>query len=208
MAADARVTAVSGTGVPVRGDDVDTDRIIPARYLKAVTFEGLGEHAFRDERIAAGGSGAAHPLDDARYAGASVLFVNRNFGCGSSREHAPQALYRYGIRAIVGASFAEIFAGNCLMIGLPAVTSERVGEWQDRLEAAPETPVRIDVQAASITLGGDEYPLEIPAAARRSLVSGTWDSMAALLAGGERIGAAAARIPYLGWRRQATGENE
>lgn len=208
MAADARVTAVSGTGVPVRGDDVDTDRIIPARYLKAVTFEGLGEHAFRDERIAAGGSGAAHPLDDARYAGASVLFVNRNFGCGSSREHAPQALYRYGIRAIVGASFAEIFAGNCLMIGLPAVTSERVGEWQDRLEAAPETPVRVDVQAASITLGGDEYPLEIPAAARRSLVSGTWDSMAALLAGGERIAAAAARIPYLGWRRQAPGGSE
>lgn len=208
MAADVRVTAVSGTGVPVRGDDVDTDRIIPARYLKAVTFEGLGEHAFRDERIAAGGSGAAHPLDDARYAGASVLFVNRNFGCGSSREHAPQALYRYGIRAIVGASFAEIFAGNCLMIGLPAVTSERVGEWQDRLEAAPETPVRVDVQAASITLGGDEYPLEIPAAARRSLVSGTWDSMAALLAGGERIGAAAARIPYLGWRRQTPGESE
>lgn len=208
MAADARIAAVSGTGVPVRGDDVDTDRIIPARYLKAVTFEGLGEHAFRDERIAAGGSGAAHPLDDARYAGASVLFVNRNFGCGSSREHAPQALYRYGIRAIVGASFAEIFAGNCLMIGLPAVTSERVGDWQDRLEAAPETPVRVDVQAASITLGGDQYPLEIPAAARRSLVSGTWDSMAALLAGGERIGAAAARIPYLGWRRQAPGGSE
>lgn len=208
MAADARITAVGGTGVPVRGDDVDTDRIIPARYLKAVTFEGLGEHAFRDERIAAGESGAAHPLDDARYAGASVLFVNRNFGCGSSREHAPQALYRYGIRAIVGASFAEIFAGNCLMIGLPAVTSERVGDWQDRLEAAPETPVRVDVQAASITLGGDEYPLEIPAAARRSLVSGTWDSMAALLAGGERIGAAAARIPYLGWRQQATGGSE
>ena len=208
MAADARITAVGGTGVPVRGDDVDTDRIIPARYLKAVTFEGLGEHAFRDERIAAGGSGAAHPLDDARYAGASVLFVNRNFGCGSSREHAPQALYRYGIRAIVGASFAEIFAGNCLMIGLPAVTSERVGDWQDRLEAAPETPVRVDVQAASITLGSDQYPLEIPAAARRSLVSGTWDSMAALLAGGERIGAAVARIPYLGWRRQAPGGSE
>lgn len=208
MAADARITAVSGTGVPVRGDDIDTDRIIPARYLKAVTFEGLGRHAFQDERIAAGESGAVHPLDDRRYAGAAVLFVNRNFGCGSSREHAPQALYRYGIRAIVGASFAEIFAGNCLMIGLPAVTSERVGEWQDRLEADPGTPVRIDVQAATIALGGDEYPLQIPSAARRSLVSGAWDSMAALLAGDARIGATAARIPYLGWRRPATGGSE
>ncbi len=205
MAAEARITVVRGTGVPVRGDDIDTDRIIPARYLKAVTFEGLGERAFQDERVDAAGSRTGHPLDDPRYAGASVLFVNRNFGCGSSREHAPQALYRSGIRAIVGASFAEIFAGNCLMIGLPAVTSERVGEWQDRLEAAPDTPVRVDVAAASIALGGDEYPLEIPEATRRSLVSGTWDSTAALLAGDERIAAAAARIPYLGWRTHAAG---
>ena len=205
MAADARVTAVSGAGVPVRGDDIDTDRIIPARYLKAVTFEGLGRHAFQDERVGADGARTGHPFDDPRYAGARVLFVNRNFGCGSSREHAPQALYRHGIRAVVGASFAEIFAGNCLMIGLPAVTSERVGEWQDRLEAAPGTPVRIDLEAATIALGSDVYPLEIPSAARRSLVSGTWDSTAALLAGDDRIGATAARIPYLGWRRQAAG---
>jgi len=205
MATDARIAAVSGTGLPVRGDDIDTDRIIPARYLKAVTFEGLGEHAFQDERVAADGSRTGHPLDDPRYAGANVLFVNRNFGCGSSREHAPQALYRYGIRAIVGGSFAEIFAGNCLMIGLPAVTSERVGEWQDRLQAAPDTPVRVDLEARAITLGDDRYPLEMPEAARRSLVSGTWDATAALLAGDERIGATAARIPYLGWSTHAAG---
>ena len=203
MTGDARITAVSGTGVPIRGDDIDTDRIIPARYLKAVTFEGLGGHAFQDERVAADGSRKGHPLDDPRYAGASVLFVNRNFGCGSSREHAPQALYRSGIRAIVGGSFAEIFAGNCLVMGLPLVTSDRVGEWQDRLQAAPDTQVRVDLEAGTITLGGDTWPVEMPEATRRSLVAGTWDSMAALLAGDAAIGATAARIPYLQWRRSA-----
>ena len=203
MTGDARINAVCGTGVPIRGDDIDTDRIIPARYLKAVTFEGLGGHAFQDERVAADGSRKGHPLDDPRYAGASVLFVNRNFGCGSSREHAPQALYRSGIRAIVGGSFAEIFAGNCLVMGLPLVTSDRVGEWQDRLQAAPDTQVRVDLEAGTITLGGDTWPVEMPEATRRSLVAGTWDSMAALLAGDAAIGATAARIPYLQWRRSA-----
>ena len=129
--------------------------------------------------------------------------MNRNFGCGSSREHAPQALYRSGIRAIVGGSFAEIFAGNCLVMGLPLVTSDRVGEWQDRLQAAPDTQVRVDLEAGAITLGGDTWPVEMPEAARRSLVAGTWDSMAALLAGDAAIGATAARIPYLQWRRSA-----
>ena len=205
MASEARITTIAGTGVPVRGEDIDTDRIIPARYLKAVTFEGLGEYAFQDERVAADGSRKGHPLDDPRYAGASVLLVNRNFGCGSSREHAPQALYRSGIRAIVGGSFAEIFAGNCLVMGLPLVTSDLVGEWQDRVEAAPDTPVRVDLEAKTISLGDDRYPVEIPDATRRSLVSGTWDSMAALLAGDAQIGATAARMPYLRWQTHAAG---
>ena len=203
MSTDARITAVSGTGVPVRGDDIDTDRIIPARYLKAVTFDGLGDHAFQDERVASDGSRKGHPFDAPRYAGASVLFVNGNFGCGSSREHAPQALYRSGIRAIVGGSFAEIFAGNCLVMGLPLLTSDRVAEWQDRVEAAPDTPVQVDLEQSTITLGGDTWPVEMPEAARRSLVAGTWDSTAALLAGDRAIGAAAARIPYLEWRTSA-----
>lgn len=203
MASEVRITVVEGTGIPVRGEDIDTDRIIPARYLKAVTFEGLGEFAFQDERVAADGSLKGHPLDDPHYAGASILFVNRNFGCGSSREHAPQALYLSGIRAIVGGSFAEIFAGNCLMIGLPAVTSELTGKWQDRLEAAPDTLVRVDLQTKTIVMGDERCPVEIPESTRRSLVSGTWDSTAALLAGHAEIGATAARIPYLRWRRNA-----
>ena len=203
MSADARITAVSGTGVPVRGDDIDTDRIIPARYLKAVTFEDLSDHAFQDERVAADGSRKGHPFDDPRYAGAQVLFVNGNFGCGSSREHAPQALYRSGLRAIVGGSFAEIFAGNCLVMGLPLLTSDRVSEWQDRIEAAPDTPVRVDLEQSTITIDRDTYPVDMPETARRSLVAGAWDSTAALLAGDQAIGATAARIPYLQWRTSA-----
>ncbi len=147
MNADGRIITISGSGIPVRGDDIDTDRIIPARYLKSVTFEGLGEVAFQDERVGGDGLRKAHPFDEPRYSGARVLFVNRNFGCGSSREHAPQALFRFGIRAIVGGSFAEIFAGNCLMIGLPVVTSEFAGEWQDRIEQMPNTTIRIDIEA-------------------------------------------------------------
>src|SRR5687768_3769426 len=121
MAAE-RITRVDGRGLPMRGDDIDTDRIMPARFLRSVTFEGLEQHVFEDERSgSAAGEGARqqHPFDDPRYRGASILVVNRNFGCGSSREHAPQALHRSGIRAIIGESFSEIFFGNSLMIGLP-----------------------------------------------------------------------------------------
>ena len=203
MASEALITTITGTGIPILGDDIDTDRIIPARYLKAVTFDGLGEHAFQDERVAADGSRKGHPLDDPRYAGARVLFVNRNFGCGSSREHAPQALYRSGIRAIVGGSFAEIFAGNCLVMGLPLVTSDRVSEWQDRLKVEPHVPVSVDLVEQTIMLGDDAYPIEMQEAARRSLISGTWDSTAALLIGEEEIASAESRIPYLQWRRKS-----
>ena len=203
MANEALVTTITGTGIPILGDDIDTDRIIPARYLKAVTFDGLGDHAFQDERVAADGSRKGHPLDDPRYAGARVLFVNRNFGCGSSREHAPQALYRSGIRAIVGGSFAEIFAGNCLVMGLPLVTSDRVSEWQDRLKVEPHVPVSVDLVERTIMLGDDAYPIEMQEAARRSLISGTWDSTAALLIGEEEIASAESRIPYLQWRRKS-----
>lgn len=201
MVNEARITKISGAGVPVRGDDIDTDRIIPARYLKAVTFEGLGGVAFQDERVAANGSLKGHPFDDPRYTGAQILFVNRNFGCGSSREHAPQALHLFGIRAIVGGSFAEIFAGNCLMIGLPTVTSEFTADWQDRVEAIPDTPVHVDLEDKTISLGDDLYPVEIPESTCRSLITGAWDSTTGLLAGELEIKATASRIPYLQWRK-------
>src|SRR5919197_6455079 len=122
MSEIVKITQVSGTAVPIRGNDIDTDRIIPARYLKEVTFARMGDYPFFDERFDPSGNKKDHPFNDPEYKGASILFVNKNFGCGSSREHAPQALYRFGINAIVGESFAAIFAGNCTMMGLPAVT--------------------------------------------------------------------------------------
>ena len=139
-----RVTTIAGRGLPLRGNDIDTDRIIPGRFLKTVTFDGLEQHLFEDDRTS-----GAHPVDDPRYRGASVLIVNANFGCGSSREHAPQAVQRRGIQAIVGESFAEIFFGNSMMIGMPCLTAspEDVRALQDRIEQAPDTRIRIDVAA-------------------------------------------------------------
>ena len=122
MSADAKVVKVTGTVIPMRGNDIDTDRIIPARYLKEITFARMGEYPFYDERFDSAGKPKAHPFNDPKYRGASILFVNKNFGCGSSREHAPQALFRFGIHAIVGESFAAIFAGNCVVMGIPTVT--------------------------------------------------------------------------------------
>ena len=202
---DAVRAVTVGRAIPLPGNDIDTDRIIPARYLKSITFDGLGEAAFIDARAAERAAGRTHALDDARYAGASILLVGRNFGCGSSREHAPQALQRFGIRALVGESFAEIFAGNCTVLGLPAVRAavadiERLlalvgstrrpryvlkerGTWRRR----PSLPARCSARLGRPCLDG----------ARHALVRGTWDSTTLLLANRDRIAATTARLPYL-----------
>ncbi|MGZ5429507.1 MAG: 3-isopropylmalate dehydratase small subunit, partial [Thermoanaerobaculia bacterium] len=139
------IRRVSGTALPLGGDDIDTDRIIPARFLVSITFEGLGAHAFEDDRKAAKAAGKAHPFDDPRFSGARILLVNRNFGCGSSREHAPQALARAGIKALVGESFSEIFFGNAVAIGLPCVTAphEAVARLQSLVEGAPKSALSV-----------------------------------------------------------------
>jgi 3-isopropylmalate/(R)-2-methylmalate dehydratase small subunit len=199
-----KITTIEGTALPIRGNDIDTDRIMPARYLRAVTFDGLEKHLFEDERAgsAAGKRGAGlHPFDDPRYRGASILLVNRNFGCGSSREHAPQGLYRVGIRALVGESFSEIFFGNALMIGLPCVTAspDDVRSLMEQVEARPESRLRVDLQAATCEMDGFGCAIAVPAHARDALFTGAWDTTGMLLDRFDEVNTVAERLPYVQW---------
>ena len=199
MSNDSKIIRVAGSAIVVRGNDIDTDRIIPARYLKEPTFARMGDYPFFDERFDAAGKLKPHPFNDPKFKGASLLFVNKNFGCGSSREHAPQALYRFGIHAVVGESFAAIFAGNCVMIGMPTVTvGEREIEELMRLaESRPETSFALDVQAKKLSYDGKSIPVEIPETYRKALVEGSWDSTAMLRANLDQVKATAAKLPYM-----------
>jgi 3-isopropylmalate/(R)-2-methylmalate dehydratase small subunit len=190
---------ITGRAVVLRGDDIDTDRIMPARFLRAVTFDGLEAHVFEDDRRAEAESGGRHPFDAAHLRGATVLVVNKNFGCGSSREHAPQALARWGIRAIVGESFAEIFFSNATALGVPcvAVSPADVRALMRVIDRDATTPVAIDVGAMSVTSAGVAAACEMPASARHAFLSGTWDAAALLTADFSEVRAAAARIPYM-----------
>jgi len=194
--AKAQVERVSGTACVLRGDDIDTDRIIPARFMKVVTFDEVGQHAFADDRSAAKGD---HPLDDEKYAGASVLVVGKNFGCGSSREHAPQALMRFGFDAFVGASFAEIFAGNCTALGLVCATlgEDDLENLMGSVELDPTQTVSIDVTGQTVTSRAGTVPASIPDGTRKQLLEGTWDATGMLLDGAEAVTETAARLPYM-----------
>jgi len=193
------ISEVRGRGVPVRGNDIDTDRIIPARFMKVVTFEGLGKYAFYDVRFEEDGSVKEHPFNDGRFAGASVLLVNRNFGCGSSREHAPQALMKAGIRLVLGESFAEIFAGNCIAMGLPVarLSAENLERIMAMVESAPDTELVLDLERLSVQAGKETFPCSMPAAFRSALMAGTWDSTALLLDNLEAVEGLAAVLPYM-----------
>jgi 3-isopropylmalate/(R)-2-methylmalate dehydratase small subunit len=192
------VEAASGTGVPIRGNDIDTDQIIPARYLKAITFDGLGEYAFYDQRYE-NGEETDHPFNDERYQGASVLVVNANFGCGSSREHAPQALDRWGIDAIVGESFAEIFAGNCLALGIPTVTApvQDINQLQDHIEAYPETEIAVDIANETVSYGERLLEANVDTAQRTALLEGVWDTTELLKSNRTAIFETAQSLPYV-----------
>ena len=198
-AIDTRRVRVEGRGIPLPGDDIDTDRIIPARYLREITFEALGQYAFIDERFDEKGTRRDHPLNDPRFKGGSILLVNRNFGCGSSREHAPQSLMRMGINALVGESFAEIFSGNCTALGLPAVrvSHEHARVLMDLVLADPGLRLVVDLQNHSVSAGEKSFPFTMPDSDRASLMSGEWDSTAVLLSRESDIRAAARRIPYV-----------
>jgi len=194
-----RIIRVEGRAVPVRGNDIDTDRIIPARFMKVVTFDGLGEYAFNDVRYDEEGNKKDHPFNDPVYAGARVLIAQRNFGCGSSREHAPQALMRYGINAVVAESYAEIFAGNCTAMGVPVISlsHDEIEELMARVEAEPTTVLVIDLESQVLTAGSLKYHFTLPQAYRNALIGGSWDSTSVLLAQREEIRSTAARLPYM-----------
>lgn len=193
------IKRVEGTGIVVRGNDIDTDQIIPARYMKVVTFDGLGEYAFYDVRYDEAGNKQPHPFNDPRYEGSSVLIVNSNFGCGSSREHAPQALMRSGIEVVIGESYAEIFAGNCTAMGVPAVqlSHEEVEEIMSMVENEPSTRIAVDLPKGTVDVGGKEYAFDIPPAYLNALTAGTWDSTSVLLSSLSDIEETMHSIPYL-----------
>jgi 3-isopropylmalate/(R)-2-methylmalate dehydratase small subunit len=195
----SRIEHASGTAVPVRGDDIDTDRIIPARFLKTITFDGLEAHVFEDDRKQAAEHGTPHPFDLPAHQGAHVLIVQGNFGCGSSREHAPQAIARWGIQAIVGESFAEIFFGNSLMIGLPCVTASRADleKLLTLAETEPATVFDVDLTSGQLRAGALVVPITMPAAAREALRTGNWDATGLLVDRYEEVERTAARLPYL-----------
>ncbi len=187
------IAVVTGRGIPLRGDDIDTDRIMPARFLRSVSFEGLERHLFEDDRAA----DPRHPFGDARYAGASVLVVNRNFGCGSSREHAPQGLLRSGIRALVGESFSEIFQGNAAMLGVPCFVAEgdAVARLQALVEQQPATEISVSVLSGGIAAGPLRVQGTVPPALRDAFLSGEWNPTAMLLRDFDLVRAVAARVP-------------
>ena len=191
----AAITMITGRALPLRGDDLDTDRIMPARFLRAVTFEGLEKHLFEDDRAA----DPKHPFNDARYKGATILVVNSNFGCGSSREHAPQGLARYGIQAIVGESFSEIFLGNCAVLGIPCFTAERaaVESLQGDLEQNPRLLVEVSVDTGVIAAGTLGLQASLPAGLREAFLTDRWNPTAMLLDDFEQVGCVASRLPYI-----------
>jgi 3-isopropylmalate/(R)-2-methylmalate dehydratase small subunit len=202
MSPSQRILSVEGTALPLAGDDVDTDRIIPARYLRVVSFDGIERHVFEDDRAAAltaGPQAAPHPFDDPRFVGARILIVHRNFGCGSSREHAPQAIYRWGIRAIVGESFSDIFFGNSALIGLPCLTAARadLDRLMSLIEEDPARTVRVSLETMACVTDGFRCGVRLPAHARDAFVSGAWDTTGMLLERYDEVRSVASRLPYI-----------
>ena len=194
-----KVRKINGRSVYVPGNDIDTDRIIPARFMKCVTFDGLGEYLFYDVRKDSDGNDKDHPLNETRFSDASVLISNANFGCGSSREHAPQALYRYGFRAVIAESFAEIFFGNCCALGMPCVaaTKESVKSLAELINEVPETEVSIDVVNSTVRAGDLNFSVDIPTGAKEALTNGRWDPIAELQEAKESIDHLVTDLGYL-----------
>ncbi len=193
-----KILNVKGKGVFVAGNDIDTDRIIPARFMVCITFEGLGKYAFYDERKNADGSDKVHPLTDPKKQNAKILLSGANFGCGSSREHAPQSLWHYGFRAIVAESFAEIFFGNSTTLGIPCVcaSAEDIAKIATVIEENPDAEVDVDVDNLTVSAGNVSIKCTMPENARNALISGTWDPIAELIDAEQTTAKTAEELPY------------
>jgi 3-isopropylmalate/(R)-2-methylmalate dehydratase small subunit len=196
----SQIKSIAGQGIPLVGDDIDTDRIIPARFLKCVTFDGLGKHVFEDDRLQTQGQ---HPFDQPHYQNATILVVNRNFGCGSSREHAPQSIAKWGIQALIGESFAEIFFGNCVAIGVPCVTADRntVKRLQELVAENPQTFLTINLETMQVQSGDFVAAVEMGSGSKSMFLSGNWDACGQLVAQAQQIQATADQLPYVQWSR-------
>lgn len=192
---NAKIQSVAGKAIPLRGGDIDTDRIIPARFLRCVTFDGLGEHAFEDDRQ----QDPNHPFNQDVYKDASVLIAGKNFGCGSSREHAPQSLSKWGIKGIIAESYAEIFFGNCQAMGIPCFTADEatIDSLQSTVEGNPDVAVEMDIASAKVTIGDDTIQANYPDGPKNALLSGTWNATAVLLEAADKIDDTAASLPYI-----------
>ncbi len=194
------VLSTTGTGVFIPGADIDTDRIIPARFMKCVTFDGLGEFAFYDVRFDEHGNKTNHPLNDSRFDGASILVAGINFGCGSSREHAPQSLRKYGFNGVIAESFAEIFFGNSTGLAMPCVvaTAADIVSLRDAIEADPKIEITIDVLDLRVrTSSGLDFPVTMPESSREALITGRWDPIQELLDNDAAIDAKAKELHYV-----------
>lgn len=197
MSDSSQVCQVSGSGLPLVGNDIDTDRIIPARFLRAVTFDGLGDQVFADDRQQL----AEHPFNQSQYQEAQLLVVNRNFGCGSSREHAPQAIARWGINALIGESFAEIFFGNCVAMGVPCVTADAdsISQLQHAIANNPSLSLTLNLETMTVQAGDLSVKVEMGAGPRQMFLNGTWDACGQLVAQADAIGKTAKQLPYVNW---------
>jgi len=195
----AKITTITGKAVTVPGNDIDTDRIIPARFMKCITFDGLGEFLFYDVRKNADGSNKAHPMNEPKYKDATILLSGANFGCGSSREHAPQAIQKHGFKAVVAEGFAEIFFGNCTTLGIPCFTAARedIAKISAAVEANPALEVTLDVANQEIRFGNQRVKASVRDTARDALVNGRWDAIAELIEGLPAMNKCAATLPYL-----------
>jgi len=194
----AKITHVEGTAVHVPGNDIDTDRIIPARFMKCVTFDGLGEYLFYDVRFEKSGAKKPHPLNEAKHAGAKILISGHNFGCGSSREHAPQAIQKFGLQAVIAESFAEIFAGNCTTLGIPCIQmkSAEIAQLAAAVNADAKTVVKIDLTQSKVFWGASSATFEMKSGARDSLIKGEWDALGQLIDGKDQVAALAGKLEY------------